>query len=152
MRWTKLLRSMLVVPLVVAVLVSVGAAPASAQASGCGFLCDDKDPDSFWVAVGQYDGYNCSNDAITVAVEYENVAYPQNGGSIELRYSPRCRTAWARGGPHRYIWVERKSPHRVEDATGSTLSQSGVWTRMVNDAGMVSRACQGNPEMCTAWY
>jgi hypothetical protein len=156
--WSKLLRSMLVVPLVVGVLVTVGPVPASAQASGCGFQCDGKDPSSYWVAVGQYDGYNCTNDAQTVL--FSAASYNEDDNewfyNVELRFSPRCRTAWARGETA-YIWVERKSPHRVEDASPYTTG-GGIWTRMVNDAGMVSRACYsraiggGHESGCTDWY
>jgi hypothetical protein len=158
--WSKLLRSILVAPLLVGVLVTVGAAPASAQASGCGFQCDDQDPLTYWVAVGQYDGYNCTNDAQTVL--FSGASYNEDDNEwafkVELRYSPRCRTAWAKGTPQGTIWVERKSPHRVEDAPANLYDNFLHHTRMVNDAGMVSRACYaipiggGTDEACTGWY
>jgi hypothetical protein len=72
---------------------------------------------------------------------------------VLLRYSPRCRTAWAYSDYERYIWVERSSPHRVEDAYPNGTGQ--YRTRMVNDAGYVSRACLHVPyggDICTGWW
>lgn len=59
---------------------------------GCGTRCDYQSP-YFWVyycGVGCPDNYRCSDDAVTIAE-------PGSGPHLEYRYSPGCRTGWARG-------------------------------------------------------
>jgi len=124
--------------------------PALASNPGCGSACDDKDP-AGWVPIGGHDYYRCQDTASTVEVATTGRA---NDYSVELRYSSQCRTAWARSGSEVYFWVERKSPHRVEDAYPDV--QGDVeHTRMVNDAGYLSRACFNYPNggtICSPWY
>ena len=128
---------------------------SAASQDPCGFSCDGKDPASY--AVLGINGYTylCSNDAFSPRTL-------NNGNStVELRYSPRCRTAWTRGccyvnfagfgywgnGSYR-TWVH---------AWGQN-SGTRVWTAMLNDAGLLYKACQdtqvgGSPEwQCTGLY
>jgi hypothetical protein len=113
------------------------ASPASA-ASGCGSKCDGKDPQTFiWAYVGPSPGQatTCQKDAVT----------KKSASGIQLRYSPSCRTAWAKNvagdaGPgSRYqVQVQRFA------VGGSSVNKSywgNDWSDMVNDAGYESRAC-----------
>lgn len=120
----------------------IATSPASAAESCYASGCEGKDPSTTI----------CQNDARTVATTEWNV---------ELRYSPTCRTAWARysGGVSfgLTVMVERRNadgsytpyystPYRGNGAT--------VWTRMVNDAGYLARACvyPDSGYSCTAPY
>jgi hypothetical protein len=133
--------------------VTVTASPAAA-ATGCGSNCDGRDPKSFRIYTGPNDWYTCADDGFAkLRAEY------WNGGVlrfyVDLMYSPRCRTAWAETSYFgSYILVERQSPYRLEDAYPNT-DRSPIWTRMVNDAGYVSRACVSigaGGEVCTNWF
>ena len=148
MRLRTIVSGVLAAALVTAAMVGVTAGPAAA-ATGCGIVCDDQDPLTFRIHTGPYDWYTCADDAQTVRMAFE-VIDGSVRSEVKLRYSPRCRTAWALTDYPRYIWVERSSPHRVEDGSGPGR------TRMVNDAGYVSRACLAyagaGGEICTGWY
>src|SRR4051794_31628408 len=75
-----------------------GASPAQA-ASGCGSKCDGKNPQTYvWEVVGPAPGvaYTCGQDAVTPSVSGKTFKKYVQGLYIELRYSPSCRTAWAR--------------------------------------------------------
>ncbi|MFD8974185.1 MULTISPECIES: DUF2690 domain-containing protein [Streptomyces] len=109
----------------------LASSPASAATSCYASSCEGLDPATTI----------CQNDARTVAETY----FP---GGIELRYSPTCRTAWARYNGtlamNFTVMVEREnadgsySPHYSAYYYGNG---AGVWTRMVNDAGITARAC-----------
>ncbi|MCW6005588.1 YjfA family protein [Micromonospora sp. CPCC 205371] len=56
---------------------------------GCGSKCDFKNPETFyvyWCGLGCEDNWRCSDDARTI----------DETNGVELRYSPSCRTTWAR--------------------------------------------------------
>jgi len=102
---------------------------------GCGYTCDDKDPDSY-----QYAGQTCSSDAYTMA------SVTQGAGTAELRFSSWCQTAWTRsccyvrGGGFGYTGsgVERKW---VYNGNG-VYSGSPTWTRMLYDGSPTTyKAC-----------
>ncbi|WP_160165783.1 DUF2690 domain-containing protein [Actinoplanes sp. OR16] len=100
-----------------------------AATSGCGNVCDGKNPDTY-VATVDGTSKKCATDAVTLATK----------GQVELRYSAFCRTAWARDvdpGTWSYITIESYS--------GSTLRKrykaSAAWTPMVNDKNLVARGC-----------
>jgi hypothetical protein len=134
-------------------VVAVGASPAAA-ATGCGYNCDDRDPYNFRIYTGPYDYYTCADDGkvVLTAQHWEN-GYLRT--EVQLAYSPRCRTAFAIAGGYSNItiYVERKSPSRFEYAD-SNIYGYPIYTRMVNDAGLVSRACLngGYYTICTDWY
>ncbi|MER5204495.1 DUF2690 domain-containing protein [Streptomyces sp. NPDC002825] len=87
----------------------------------------------------------CQNDARTVA---------RNSIGTELRYSPTCRSAWARQSSNSsmIIWVESNTGLYEEARyTGSGT----VWTTMIDDKGIIDRACgyiTGFEWNCTSWY
>ncbi|MFG3554065.1 DUF2690 domain-containing protein [Micromonospora sp. NPDC047557] len=114
----------------------IGGQPASAATSGCGSVCDGKDPDTYIATVdGKY--MRCG---------YLDNAYTKYTATyVELRYSTFCRTAWARQtGSFGYM-----SGVLVQsfDSSGSLRKQydnlrtSGSWSAMVNDKGYTARAC-----------
>ncbi|MFC9811910.1 DUF2690 domain-containing protein [Streptomyces virginiae] len=112
--------------------------PASAATSCLGSTCTGKDPATT----------TCQNDAKTVTTSILGT---------ELRYSPSCRAAWARypGGTD---WAHTI---KVENSQGNAYSTrfnggggGAVWTRMVNDKDIVSRACATDDGgyACSSWY
>jgi hypothetical protein len=152
MKLGTIVRSILAAALVTTAMVGASPTPAGAVNPGCGTVCDGKDPLTFRIYTGPYDWYTCGADAQTVGWAAE-VSGGYIRSSVLLRYSPRCRTAWAYTDYERYIFVERRSPHRVEDSDPNGTGQ--YRTRMVNDAGYVSRACLYVPYgdyICTIWY
>jgi hypothetical protein len=76
----------------------LGVLPGVGQAAevGCGTPCDGKDPHTFVVGTPvppPGSGVNispCDTDAITLATKQMS-----SGGTVLLRFSPRCHTAWA---------------------------------------------------------
>jgi hypothetical protein len=61
--------------------------------SGCGTTCDYKSPYYwvYWCGSGCEDNWRCADDAYTVDED-------GSGPNLEYRYSPSCRTGWARSG------------------------------------------------------
>ncbi|MFF8374639.1 DUF2690 domain-containing protein [Streptomyces sp. NPDC015661] len=116
--------------------------PASAATSCYASSCQGLDPATTI----------CQNDARTVGTT--------SFYDVELRYSPTCRAAWARYPtftPNRLIiFVQR------QDGNGTysvhTSGSYAVWTSMVNDKDLLSRACgyvdYNSPSTaeCTSWY
>ncbi|MBX7269735.1 DUF2690 domain-containing protein [Micromonospora sp. Llam7] len=180
-------RLLLISGLVSALAVGWIAAPASAQAApdpaaaeveaviaagdgvrldaatlanaGCGASCDNKNPDTFKI---YYDGtryYTCAEDAITPQLSSGYVYRASSpSGSVELRYSPRCRTAWARtsAGWTAFKVVSRHLNGNHRKTIESYSEYGGVWTNMVNDASLEARACYWPASFsdwhCTRWY
>ncbi|MER5204496.1 DUF2690 domain-containing protein [Streptomyces sp. NPDC002825] len=94
----------------------------------------------------------CQNDARTVATS--------GWSNLELRYSPTCRAAWARlangGSEGKYVTVSRSDGNGAY-STHYYGNGATVWTAMVNDAGITSRACEywdngSGYYDCTGWY
>jgi Protein of unknown function (DUF2690) len=77
----------------------------------------------------------CQNDAITPvpAVTYK-------GATVELRYSPTCRAAWARITP---AFGDVMDVHNSAGLYKYEISGNSnwTWTAMVNDMNLTSRAC-----------
>lgn len=67
------------------------AEPLSAN-PGCGTRCDYKSPYYYvyWCGMGCEDNWRCADDAITIRED-------ASGPDLDYRYSPSCRTGWARG-------------------------------------------------------
>lgn len=114
--------------------------PASAATVGCGARCEGKDPASFVVAsVGPAPGkpIKCGDDAITPRSTSGKVFETT---AVELRYSPYCRTAWARAKSPGYLGFVTVESFGSGSNPRKTY-KSGGWTDMVNDKGMSARAC-----------
>ncbi|MGA8943601.1 MAG: DUF2690 domain-containing protein [Thermoactinomyces sp.] len=83
----------------------------------------------------------CAKDARTVKYKYFG---PNNVALIELRYSPKCRSAWARVTLSNSSYRGEASVIRNEDhkAYHCKVPKGGTscYTRQVNDAGYTSRA------------
>jgi hypothetical protein len=117
-----------------------GALMSPAEAvTGCGHTCDGKDPNTY-----VWNGATCGADAVTKSSASEP------GGSsnkVELRYSPRCRTAWGRGRSDYtidvYSYYSNGSQRAAADSGYNLLvpGSNSNWTAMVNDAGYTARAC-----------
>lgn len=123
----------------------------SALSKGCGRSCDNKDPATYQLYDGHW--YTCADDAFTVDVAWWDASY------VELRYSPKCRTVWAR------------SNHLVTDVCGVTITSmyldgtgraaaympytTGIgWTPMLDDAGLEGYAsiyCAGSGNYTIAY-
>jgi hypothetical protein len=116
----------------------LGAASPSSAATWCRTdLCDGLDPATTV----------CQDDAETVHTTYTGV---------ELRYSPSCRTAWARVQhpvPFDKYEVMNNRYFGYSFIPTGTYSQ---WTAMIQDADLKSHACQyddhGNNQICTDWF
>jgi hypothetical protein len=109
-------------------------------AAGCGNTCDGQNPASF-----VWNGAPCGNDAQTV-----REAHKPGGGSdslvAELRYSPRCRTAWTRGKNLYHLKTTSYYTNgnvRTNTFAGRNPNDPGGshFTAMVNDAGLVADGC-----------
>lgn len=120
----------------------LASSPASAATSCYASSCEGLDPAATI----------CQNDARTVRANAD--------WGVELRYSPTCRTAWARytnGMAFDFtLYVERQNADGTFSPSYSIpyhADGSVVWTRMVNDAGHVARACaRGSFTVCTGGY
>jgi hypothetical protein len=129
---------------------------AAASRDPCGRRCDGKDPASFTV-VSPWGNYYCANDAETVKTK----SWPADGIKIELRYSPRCRTAWTRGCCYmRFAGFSYNSNGTKRESVygGSASTPTSAYTAMLDDAGLTYKACSdtqyGGPAIwsCTAAY
>jgi hypothetical protein len=111
----------------------------AAATSGCGSACDAKDPKTYVYQGpgGPSQWTTCSADAVTV----RSIREP--GGSadgVDLRYSPRCRTAWARkSGEVRFINV--RSYFSNGNIRTAESAEQNNYTLMLNDAGFTADAC-----------
>ncbi|MFI6782281.1 DUF2690 domain-containing protein [Micromonospora sp. NPDC050276] len=110
-------------------------APAMAATSGCGSVCDGKDPDTYFATV----------DGKVMRCNFIDVITPYSATNVELRYSPFCRTAWARQtdsfGWLSGVLVQSYNSNGTLRRTVDDTSTSGSWSAMVNDKGMTARAC-----------
>ncbi|MFE0699491.1 DUF2690 domain-containing protein [Streptomyces sp. NPDC058872] len=103
----------------------LASSPASAATSCYAKSCEGLDPSRTV----------CQNDARTVGT---------TGAGVELRYSPTCRAAWARKKNGTDNAFETRIQVTNSNGSGYSLPYvSGtLFTRMVNDAGIVSWACE----------
>jgi hypothetical protein len=137
--------------------VAVTGTPALAANSGCGANCDQENPNTFNITPpgGPSHWYHCSADAKTVDElgPADNSTLRYFGVTLQLRYSPACRTAWARA-----YGMQNTDTLMVKIYGGGgfqnnsydvELGQNGdfqadahtMWSRMMNDAGYTARAC-----------
>jgi hypothetical protein len=111
---------------------------AMAPSRPCGRQCDGKDPATYLVQVPG-DAYYCANDALTVKW------YVTDYSSVELRYSPICRTAWTRGCCYTAFagfsyYRNRTFRTWVHNYSGRNSGKS-VYTAMLDDANLLYKAC-----------
>ena len=81
----------------------------------------------------------CSRDATTVRSRQVGSVY------LELRYSPSCRSVWARatgGDGNDIVQVERTSGGRgLQEARIRKNGRQRNWTAMLDDKNKTARAC-----------
>lgn len=136
-----------------AVLAPAGPALADGPTT-CYIVCDGVHPSS----AGYEDAngvFRPCNDARTVYAIYDDFG-GVNGAYVELRYSSKCRMAWARGFHDVKIegfWANGTSRDKVYQATGFPGS---AITLALNDANLLARACVYKDFLyrweCTAKY
>lgn len=115
-----------------------------------------------------YDGQspyynNCASSAYTARSAYLKDPSGNVVGIVELRYSPTCRTVWARVTDYLsnngYIpgvqgtvdaYVHRNSDGRQESCTSTQVGQTSCYTPMLDDAGVTSYA-HGDVDISAAW-
>ncbi|WP_433790248.1 DUF2690 domain-containing protein [Actinoplanes sp. CA-252034] len=151
--------------LTTAATLGITATPAFAA---CGSKCDGKNPASYTYLDTSVGGPGatvlCQTDAKRPSVSgkvYKKLANPnlgENSAYVELRYSPTCRTAWARTNAYQWtVYVVSYNANgsyrtQAEQVTNSTVK----WSAMVNDAGMKAKACLvvpvSEPDLCTDLY
>ncbi len=97
---------------------------------------------------------SCSSDPFQNAQQIYAKSY--GNYTIQLRYSPTCRTAWARevsGRVGDHLWVYNRDTGAVKEAWINSGTDNH--TDAVSDAGSESHACmQGTnlPKTCTDYY
>lgn len=110
----------------------------------CGRVCDGMDPATFQVP--NSGGWLCANDAKTI----HRKDFP-DGDWVELRYSPSCRTAWARGynPPFGTIWTKiagfsynANGSERLRVYAGGGSTSGQFYTAMLDDANLTFKACK----------
>jgi hypothetical protein len=136
--------------IVLATLCLVGLAglvpnSASAASPGCGPACDNTDPSepvwSAWLGAS----VTCGNDAVTV----KQVALGE-GITLQLRYSPRCRTVWGRfwggdGDGRSYVVSLNNDIWGISFQAMTELWPGGRnWSFQMDDADTQSRTCIGH--------
>ncbi|MFC0029774.1 DUF2690 domain-containing protein [Micromonospora chaiyaphumensis] len=124
--------------------------------TGCGASCDGKSP-YFKIYYNGSSYYTCNDDAIIPTSGTYVYTASDVLGNVTLRYSPRCRTAWARtsAGDVQFKVVSRYTSGTYR--TTMTGSSPAEYTVMVNDAGLEAQACyhpNGPYEgwNCTRWW
>lgn len=158
MRFGRLLAAVLLVLGLTAAFA--GIVPAAAQAAGCyGDYCSGKDPSTTGTG-----GNPCQNGARTVAstevwLRYitpgmENVYDWRKVGFLELRWSDRCQTNWAKLTTYQSSYLQwlriRQEPdgtgYKQEYKTGGYAGGTGVgtfWTGMIYSPVKKTRAYIG---------
>jgi hypothetical protein len=130
-------------------------AAAAAAASGCLRTCDGLSPEDYITpAGGPAAWYKCSWDAQTVKEVWS--AFGTNRIHAELRYSPRCRSAWVRGDPAgRRAYFTAESYFLNGNYRSATESIYEGFSSMLNDANLLAQACYYDPgveKVCTSRY
>lgn len=122
-----------------------GKAEALAATSGCGDACIGEDPASYTAWVPELGNVSCGADAVTVSEGYDS----GSGHTIQLRYSPACRTVWGRvwGGVKNDMICLRQLDHtgyayQVEQYSMDD-PEGRNWSGMWNDANVQTQACVG---------
>ena len=150
-------RALLVSAVAATAVVGASALPAQAVNPGCGSHCNNENPNTFNITPpgGPSQWYHCSADAKTVDSlgPADNRTLRDFGVTLQLRYSPKCRTTWARAyglsntdtlvvkvyGAGGSQWTSNDTEYGQNASYQSGPGQ--MWSPMMNDAGYTSRAC-----------
>lgn len=131
--------------------LTITSAPAANAAWYCGDECNYEWPDTYHPSGGHAP---CANDAYTA----KQVTGPE-GITLQLRYSPSCRTVWGRfyGGYDGVTYGLKLNRPYYENGVMYDQGRGGSWGRMLNDAGLVTRVCIFDANFtwekaCTAYY
>lgn len=107
--------------------------PAMAASVGCGSACDGKNPATYQVTIGGVTA-TCASDAETVRRTYEPSTV-----DLELRYSPRCRTAWVRLGSDFHYPTIKSYYTDGRLRTSYSGFVGAYYSQMVNDKGFLAQ-------------
>jgi hypothetical protein len=130
-------------------LVVGNAGTAAAAGGGCGSACNETDPSKPVWSSQLGATVTCANDAYTAKQSALG-----DGITLQLRYSPRCQTVWARfyggsGNKATYV-VSVYYPYWYPAYRGLTELPSQPtgrnWSDQMDDAGVTAKACIG-----TSW-
>jgi Protein of unknown function (DUF2690) len=125
-----------------ALTAALGPSTPASAAWYCGDACNRTDPSSYIVSPYQ----TCADDATTKDSVYNS----NHGVTLQLRYSPYCRTIWGRiygGGQQNYyvglVLVDDEGEEYVLNATREIPyeNRSYNWSYQWNDAGVTIKAC-----------
>ncbi|GAB2917251.1 hypothetical protein GCM10027280_00320 [Micromonospora polyrhachis] len=107
----------------------------------CRASCDYRDPSSYRIYhSGCSTCYHYCNDDERILTTTDGGAL----GNIELRYSPRCRTAWARTGFSQVnIRIDSRDRNGNHRATASSMvgDHGFNWSPMLDGTRFMVRAC-----------
>ncbi|MEU8606842.1 DUF2690 domain-containing protein [Actinoplanes sp. NPDC048791] len=150
--------------LVVTIMATIGLVATTALPAQAYSRYEDQSSESRFYDAGGVN-FKCADDAVTVREAY----WPGGGRllAVELRYSKRCRSVWARGKDFYGLainsyqknsagaWVLRAS--RYDGRNPYTPQGKDHWTIMLDDANMLGEACVdygvvGEERMCTGRY
>ncbi len=129
---------------VTAVAIGV-AAPGAAHADGfdyCDSPCNGQDPATFPAPYGS-GTVICGNDATTAVLP---AIYAPHNLTLQLRYSSKCETVWARlyggiSGGEYYIGIADVGQAFRFVTYSSLQNGSRNWSNMQNDHRVTRRAC-----------
>ncbi|BCJ58019.1 DUF2690 domain-containing protein [Micromonospora endophytica] len=125
---------------------------ATLAASGCGSSCDGRNPQTYKIYYNGSAYYTCAEDAVVPKSGTYTYKTSSPIGSVELRYSPRCRTAWARTtASYVSFKVDSRYLNGNHRRTESGYTESGGYTLMVNDADLEARACYAASGPISGW-
>jgi hypothetical protein len=137
----KLLATAMLIALSALGVAVVDATPASAATVGCGSICNNQDPHTYDVCTHFFTGTFCRTEGSPILCESDALTKATKG-SVQLRYSPFCRTAWAKytGGSGDGVdvkeWVQTSTGHSYYGT-----NTSGPWSAMADDMNISSKAC-----------
>jgi hypothetical protein len=117
------------------------ATPPTTTEISCHIFCDGVDPQGAGLEDANGGFVPCSRSARTVFTAGGNGT---GTSTVELRYSGKCRIAWARGGPHA-IRVEGFRANGTLRSVHPHEEGSVSYTLAVDDAGLTARACSWVP-------
>lgn len=127
-----------------AVLGGVATPGHAASGNYCGMACNGENPNTYWAYLVEGEQFLCASDAYTAKSNGNVFMY---GRTLQLRYSPTCRTVWGRVFGGKPTDVIRLDLYTGGAGSGWTevrmneLSNGYNWGMMQDDAGVTIRAC-----------
>jgi hypothetical protein len=138
-RITRLCRRSIIVAiggLALSALVVPNTASAAPKALSCYIVCDGQNPDTA-VYEDEYGNLRpCDKKTI-----YTHAPAGGGGASVSLRYSSKCRMAWARGGVYGIVIQGFNADGSFRTSYDAHNPSGTAFTMAVNDAGLTARAC-----------